>query len=431
MIIIINSRTANPKIKLIYTGGTIGSTRDENGLRPTLSVEEILERVPHIYNIVGGREYITLSDSLRVDSADMRYGDRIRLAREIFEARRQGFDSVVILHGTDQMANTATDLSLIYPFKDFPVIITGSMLPMGYPNSDAPSHVLGAVAVAASRNPRLVGDFVLFNDSLLRGTRAVKTGREQVIFESPNYSTIATTKYSLLHRPHVEFTKRGKSSQLAYEARTSEWLSRLGDQYLFDYPPEINERVGLIELYTDFSADTVNEQVKRLQGVVIKSWGVGGIPDTPQGRALSDKIEKWCEGGKVVVVASRVPYFRVDLTKYEVGMRALKAGAISAEDMNPDVALSKLRWGVGMTANGKKPEPTVIKKLVLYNLADEIDTRNVPQDLRMSDEEVEAILRDALRRKDETFPTEYARQLLGDTNAAVHNLRRPRAAKSS
>lgn len=51
--------------------------------------------------------------------------------------------------GTDTLACTAALLHHLLPHIDRPVVVTGSMLPMGAEGSDAPGNLLDALRVAA------------------------------------------------------------------------------------------------------------------------------------------------------------------------------------------------------------------------------------------------------------------------------------------
>ncbi len=419
--IVHNHKNGKPKIYLIATGGTIASTKGENGLSPALSGREMLERIPGVYRIAGGENNIYVQDSLRLDSTNMRYGDRIRLAKEIQEAVRMGYDSIVITHGTDQMSNTACDLSLIGLAVDVPVILTGSMQPIGNADSDAQPNLGGAVAAAASRNPMFAGKFIYSGMRLLRGTRAVKIGGDYV-FDTPHYSPTAILEHSGLTRHlRLKFTKKGEAAQKAYETRQERFAQFQHE--LFEYPQEINDRTGLIEVYTDANIDSVRKQAGNWYGMIVKGWGSGGIPTQPKGKSWSNLLQDWCRGGKLVIVASKVPYLISDLREYETGAPLLQAGAISAYDMNPEAALAKLRWSLGLVFTGKKPDNETAKRIVLHNFADEIGDY-APEHLKMSDDEAEQILKKFLDRK-ATLSTRYVKELLQvDTGATTDKIGR-------
>ncbi len=57
----------------------------------------------------------------------------------------------------------------------------------------------------------------------------------------------------------------------------------------------------------------------------------------------------------------------VDLTRYEVGRRALEAGVIPAGDMTKEATLTKLMWALGHTRDLEE-----IRKIMERNIAGEI-----------------------------------------------------------
>jgi len=67
------------------------------------------------------------------------------------------YDGIVILHGTDTMAYTASMLSFMLRNIDKPVVITGSQLPIGHPQTDAKLNLLHALIDGGERNPRRCG----------------------------------------------------------------------------------------------------------------------------------------------------------------------------------------------------------------------------------------------------------------------------------
>ncbi|MDK2984184.1 MAG: L-asparaginase [Thermococcaceae archaeon] len=65
-------------------------------------------------------------------------------------------------------------------------------------------------------------------------------------------------------------------------------------------------------------------------------------------------------------------YGGVDLSRYEVGMKALEAGVISAKDMTKEATVTKLMWALGHTEDVDE-----IKQIMHTNYADEI--KNISQ----------------------------------------------------
>ena len=153
-------------ILLLTTGGTIACAPGSNGLEPQSSeiLSHSLDRLRHYYDI-------TVRDLMCLDSSNIRPAEWQLIARTIFEAR-QDFDGIVVSHGTDTMAYTASAVTFMLPGLDKCVVFTGSQLPLTDELSDGPDNLRTAFAMAATGHP---GVFVAFDRKVMLGCRAVKT----------------------------------------------------------------------------------------------------------------------------------------------------------------------------------------------------------------------------------------------------------------
>src|SRR5699024_11438591 len=75
---------------------------------------------------------------------------------------------IVISHGTDTMAYTASMLTFMLPNLNIPVVLTGSQVPMNVLLSDAPRNLTLAFTAAASCAP---GVYLPFDCTVMRGCR--------------------------------------------------------------------------------------------------------------------------------------------------------------------------------------------------------------------------------------------------------------------
>ena len=152
-------------ILLLTTGGTIASLPGGEGLEPHRSdvMERQLEQLRSYFDI-------TVEDLMCLDSSNIRPEEWQLIAREIFE-NRVGFDGVVVSHGTDTMAYTASAVTFMLPDIDLPVVFTGSQLPLADMLSDGPDNLRTAFAMAAEGHP---GVFLAFDRKVMLGCRAVK-----------------------------------------------------------------------------------------------------------------------------------------------------------------------------------------------------------------------------------------------------------------
>ena len=94
------------KVLLLATGGTIACTHSEEGLTPGMSGDGILELLPEL------REGFAIEsrDILNLDSSNIQPEEWQFMAEQVAEALPDD-DGIIITHGTDTMAYTASALS--------------------------------------------------------------------------------------------------------------------------------------------------------------------------------------------------------------------------------------------------------------------------------------------------------------------------------
>ena len=111
-------------ILLLTTGGTIACAPGQEGLepQPAHALSGQIRQLRDHYDT-------TVQDVMCLDSSNMRPEDWQRIARHIYE-NRGGFDGIVVSHGTDTMAYTASAVTFMLPGIDVPVVFTGSQLPL-------------------------------------------------------------------------------------------------------------------------------------------------------------------------------------------------------------------------------------------------------------------------------------------------------------
>ncbi len=309
------------KILLFSTGGTIASVPTEDGLAPGLTGEELLKQLPQLNGICE----IRCRELLKLDSSNLQPEEWAQMAKAIFSSLSI-FDGVVITHGTDTMAYTAAALSFMLQNLNKPVILTGSQLPMEDPESDGPKNLLDALVCAA--DGRLSGVHVVFDGLVIRGTHARKIhSRDRHAFESAGSDPV------------------GKIS---------------GGQLMLDREPgsrpdqaltlnaNFSPNVLLLKLTPGFSPRLL-EAAPSLgyRAVVLEAFGLGGIPCLR--RSLLPAIHSLTEQKIPVVVTTQCAFGDCDLSVYDVGTEAARAGALCAGPMPTEAAVAKLIWILGQT----------------------------------------------------------------------------------
>ena len=113
----------NSKILMISTGGTLASSHGGNGLSPRLGGSEILKKIS---GLTAGFE-VEEEELFSLDSSNVQPEEWTQLARRIY-IRRKAYDGIVVIHGTDTLAYTASALSFALPGIEIPVVLTGSQV---------------------------------------------------------------------------------------------------------------------------------------------------------------------------------------------------------------------------------------------------------------------------------------------------------------
>ena len=323
-------------ILLLTTGGTIASVPGGEGLEPQRSavMERELQQLRTYYQI-------TVKDVLCLDSSNIRPEEWQRIARCIFELRG-GYDGIVVSHGTDTMAYSASAVTFMLPNIDLPVVFTGSQLPLADVLSDGPDNLRTAFAMAASGVP---GVFLAFDRKVMLGCRAVK---------------VRASGFSAFESVNARYAGLVSNRGLVLDSRVlpvAKGVPELKDA--------ISNDVFLLKLTPGLSPKIFDALVSMgYKGIVIEAFGLGGVNVLHQGL---QGIHKAVESGISVVVTTQCLYDSSDLRVYQVGNKLLELGVIQGRDMTTEAAMTKLMWGIGQ---GMSPEE--ISQLFATNLTGEI-----------------------------------------------------------
>ena len=121
-----------PRVLLIALGGTISAAPEEVGRSfPTRVATDLLSSVPDAASIAE----VTAADVKQVPSRAVTPADMCALAHEVQNGVEEGYDGIVVTHGTDTMEETAYALALQLDVN-IPVVLTGSMRPSHEPGAD-------------------------------------------------------------------------------------------------------------------------------------------------------------------------------------------------------------------------------------------------------------------------------------------------------
>ena len=307
------------KILMIGTGGTIASEMTPEGLTPELNTRQLLDFIPDIGKLC------------RVDCIQLYNLDSTNICPEnwlgVVDTLRknyEAYDGFVISHGTDTMAYTAAALSYLIQGSPKPIILTGAQKPIWFDGTDSKRNLTDAFLYACRG---CGGVQIVFNGKVILGTRARKTfSKSFQAFSSVNYPDLAVLQ----------------DERLLQYIRT-ESLPR---PIFYD---TLCQNVGLLKLIPGTKRELVEFMVERYDGIVIESFGVGGLPDYP-GQEFYPVVRQAVERGRIVIMTTQVPNEGSDLSVYHVGGH-LKSTLrlLEAFDMTTEAAVCKLMWILGQT----------------------------------------------------------------------------------
>ena len=309
----------NKKVLIIYTGGTIGMKKTEQGYRPAPRfLEEELHSIPDLSRTdFPSWELYEMNPIL--DSSNMTLREWNEIGRVIYE-NYEKYNGFVVLHGTDTMAYTASALSFILRGLNKPVILTGSQIPLSELRSDGRDNLITSVLIASEGVANEV--CLYFSGKLLRGNRAIKMSADGLVaFKSPNYPLLAEVGITV---------KYNYSALLSHKAETK-----------LEYLPFQNVPIGVLKVFPGIQFGLFEDiMTEKLHGIVLETFGSGNIPSG--GDELLPIIKKAFASGSVVAVCSQCPIGTVTLGAYETSSSLKSAGAVSGKDMTTEAAVAKL-----------------------------------------------------------------------------------------
>ncbi|SKB46626.1 asparaginase [Dyadobacter psychrophilus] len=323
-------------VLVIYTGGTLGMVYEAKGKQLVpFNFNQIIDRVPEISRLNFDITFLSLSEP--IDSSNVNPDIWIELAT-IIEQEYAGYDSFVILHGTDTMAYTASALSFLLENLNKPVILTGAQLPIGVARSDARENVITALELAAAKNeegqPIISEVCIYFNSLLLRGNRSKKRESSDFnAFHSENYPALANAgvriEYNLPYiKPHDS------------------------DQRLTIHK-NMDNRVAFLKMFPGISQLVVDSilNISGLRGIVLETYGAGNATTA---QWFLDAISNAIEKNIIIFNVSQCDGGRVAQGHYETSRFLKQAGVVSGSDITAEAAITKMMYVFGKETDPHK-----------------------------------------------------------------------------
>jgi len=328
------------KILYLSTGGTISSIRSSGGIVPALRAGVILDRIPLLRKICN----IECGSIMSIDSTNMQPRDWSTIAEVVFESISRS-DGIVITHGTNTMAYTASALSFMIKNPGKPIVLTGSQIPLEEEDTDARRNLIDAFITACEP---IAGVFVVFNGSLMIGSRVSKI------------RTKHPDAFHSINVPHLGFILNRRVHYLQTPPSGKNVIPELNTKLCPD--------VFLIKVFPGLKPDIFDFLLRiGVKGVVIEGYGVGSIPFSDNN--FIPWVKKLIDQGVCVVITTQSLLDGTDLTIYEDGRLCREMGAIEGRDMTTEALMVKLMWALGQTEDIQE-----VRKIMATNYAGEMAT---------------------------------------------------------
>ena len=290
------------------------------------NLKEALDLVPYLSECAGTIHYLPL---LQKDSADLTAFDIASISSTIYRFRNN-YDGFIIISGTDTMPFIASHAAYSLRGLGAPVIFIGATLNVEEWDTDFRLNLPNAIKVATMGsvdvNAPSFGEVgILFDDSLTRAVATINRGaRTNNPMISPRMPRLGDVGWTI------------KLETIAVPRYPSK----------LNYSHNTNTNVAYFDLVSDTHIESFRliAEDKGIQGIIIGAFGAGNIPTK-----LIPLVKKAVyEHGKAIGVITNNKKGSSDMGLYDVGAKAVHAGAVSLGPMTKPAAIEKMRFALNV-----------------------------------------------------------------------------------
>lgn len=334
------------RIGIIFVGGTAGMIMDKT--KTTFNgAKEVFDKFL-ADDLTSGKRIVEKISWDVLDGINVTPYRWLSLVREIHENLNK-YDGIVVVHGTDTMAFTASAIAfMLGPKLDTPVIFTGAQTTIDFIYGDTRTNISRACFVAGHKDTAKEVQ-ILFGDYVFRAVRAEKKDDRLFTdgFHSPGWPPLARVTQTLLVNEYAfagrTFYKENQKVETPYEA----FKNMNGG-----YSPYFAKEVIIIPIvpgllpkrYMTLMEESRNGE--KLDGIILTTPGVGNIPNiVPYNFRPAIQMAK--DMGIPVLVSSQVPINPETQEEYEMASVPQDYGAILTGNITFAAAMTKFSWVIG------------------------------------------------------------------------------------
>jgi len=342
----VGKRSDGRKVALIGSGGTIASRVDyaTGAVKPVKETEFLRGNIPNFDSFD-----MDLKILPPVFSEDMTVSNWKQIARSVMDGLSKNM-GVVVMHGTDTMAYSASALSFMFEEQSGPIILTGSQRSSDRPSSDAFLNLEASLEFAATDFGEVgISMHSGMSDTEVNLLRGVRT-RKMHSSRRDAFKSIGLPRIAMYSDGEINFREnyRKKSSR----------------NVLID---KLESNVSLIYFNPSLDVHDFEILASGKRAVVLAGTGLGHVSNR-----FVPIIKELSRRGVRFYMTTQCIYGSVDMNVYSTGRELLSAGVVSLKNMLSEVALVKAMF---ILANFNDDE---IDTKMQENLRGEIMDRELP-----------------------------------------------------
>ncbi|GAA2180625.1 asparaginase [Leucobacter tardus] len=316
----IQSGRGEPRLLLVYCGGTFGMRSSDAGLVVGEDLESELTALMRAASLRRGAPFawaLAMPDRI-IDSAAADHGTALEIADLIRDRCREAeqqerpFDGAVVVHGTDTLAHSAAQTAFALADLTISIVFTGAQRPLGVDGTDAERNFMDACDAALDRVGS--GVSIAFGGRVLPAVRAVKRSSER--------------DDAFAARRPLE------SASAALPAETRAAIAGAAGAP--------GPQVGMLTAVPGLPSTLMRAALEAFpDGLVLECYGAGTAPfATSETLAV---LRDAAERGTPILAVTRCEDGAVDLPRYAVGAALHEIGVIGGADLTAEAAIAKLR----------------------------------------------------------------------------------------
>ncbi|MGC8581033.1 MAG: Glu-tRNA(Gln) amidotransferase subunit GatD [Thermoplasmata archaeon] len=339
-----------PEISLVTTGGTIASSVDyiTGAVKPLVKGSEILS----LFSELSEFKNVEIVSAFNILSENITHEHWETLSKTCYDLLKKGRKGIIVLHGTDTLSYSSSLLSFVIQNPDSPIVFVGAQRSIDRPSSDGRLNVFAAMSMInyVPRRDVLVAMHAGIDDTAIALHRGNKV-RKMHSSRRDAFHTVNGLPYGYmsLYDKDADFKNfignyhySPKIVGIEYEKKQAgkftSWLRKGKEKKGMGFYPEFEKNVSMVWFYPGIEIEDL-EYLKSKKGVVLIGTGLGHVNEK-----LVKFVKDLVKDGIYVVISSQTINGRINMNVYETGRELIKAGALSADIMPPEVAYTKLMW---------------------------------------------------------------------------------------